>query len=529
MLSPADDNFQFSYQLLLLFLSRPGEQGYMFCRSDDQRFTHKINASLKSDLAQKGRTCAVVYLDKNSDEPLLPQLEKAVSADDALIVANLFEIVNDTEHGSVYLTQLNFAREALWQIDKPILFWTDARSMHTIANQAPDLYSQRRHTTVHFTGTADVRVAERLNKDGWESFLSSKEFADIETNINILEKRLIGAVKGNYPMTRTVAEIVLPLVADYAKLGLADEARELMTKYEDVIRGMEDENTLRQVADIRYALHEYDDAIETLRKANELIAEKSEGNDYPVEWFVNLTDIARWSMEAGRSEGLLPEITRAIDLLAKRLKNEQQGWSLYCLLVLSGDIHSVLGKLPDARKFYEQGLSISKQLAANNPHSQLLQNGLSIAYNKLGDALSNMGHLSEARNYYEQGLKLNEQLVEMNPNSEQPQRHLGISYCKLGDIVNAMGQLNEARSYYEQYMRLSERLAAANPHSEELQRDLGISNVRLAELKGNTNAALRYYKDALGIFEQLSAANPLSRQLKDDIAYTKEQLAALEK
>ncbi len=515
-----EDNFDFSYYQLQIFLSE-GEQGYMFCRADNQYLISRINENLRRDLHEKGIDCSVLFLKAESDVPLLAQIEQAAAQCDCLIVGNLSEIVNTPENGLRWLTQLNFAREALWAIGRPILFWADERSMHLIINHAYDLYSQRRQMTVHFTGTADMEVAAKLPREGWEQFLASEEYKELQAEITLLERRLHGAKEKGYPEARLFAEIALPLARRYARLGLGEDARKLLVEYESQTEEADDPDVLQELGQVYYSLHDYPQAISLLRRANELL-EMEYGNrtEYPLQWYDNLRYIVEWSEETGRSTTLLGEIQAAASVLEA---DEGTEWKLPALSVfrnLQGDIARGKGQLQDARTYYEQGLKISEQVNRANPHSEQLQRDLGVSFNKLGDTLAALGQLSAAKNYYEEGLNIREQLSRANPNSEQFQRDLTVSYDRLGNSLAALGQLTEAKGYYEQGLKIREQLSRANPNSELLQRDVGVSLNKLGNLfaaLGQLSNAKRYYEQGLKISEQLSRANPHSERLHRDL------------
>ena len=67
----------------------------------------------------------------------------------ALIINNLSEWLRNQKDGSNY-SALNFIREAILQLNKPILFWVNDTNLPNITNLAPDFFSQRRMSTLNF-------------------------------------------------------------------------------------------------------------------------------------------------------------------------------------------------------------------------------------------------------------------------------------------------------------------------------------------------------------------------------------------
>jgi len=530
-----EDNFQFSYQSMLFFLRRPDGQGYIFCRADDMRFIAQINASLRKDLEQKGIHVAEVFLQKDSDQPLIHQIETAASNANVLIVCNLYEIVDSSERGRVRLSELNFGREALWKIGKPILFWADGPSMNIIANQAPDLFSQRRHSTVHFTDIMDAGVGVKLQNEGWETFLSTQEFKDLETDVKILEKRLQDAKNSHYPVLRTVNEIALPLAKNYARLGLCNEAKQILKDYEEVFKNIEEENVLRELGDIYYQLHDREKGIQSLRKANELIKEKFKSDkvevQLPLEWFENQINMAYWSLETGISQNISEELINTEAILEKY---EDNPWKFRILSIITGIIGDIMFQKSayiQSRNYYEKSLKIWQKQIKEEPNNFGLFRDLGVSFNKLGDAQLQLGNLPEAKRNFLESMLIREKLSSINSKSEILKRDYCISLERLGTFFCGLGDFQNALTFYTQLIMLRIQLIEANPNSERLNKDLCNSYCLIAimyQKQGNPDAARNYYQKALSIFKKLSEANPSSVQLKDDIANIESAISKLE-
>ncbi len=530
MNSDLDSNFQFSYQRLLYFLSRPDEQGYMFCQADDQRFIQRINQSLAEDMAALGKTARVIHLLAAGELSLFQQLERAAGSGDALIAANFFEVVNDPETGSGNLTRLNFAREALWQLGKPILFWTDAGSMHAIANHAPDLYSQRRHTTVHFKGSFAIGVSRRLTREGWEQFLSSEEFAQIETAIELREKRLQGALGSAYPRRRLFSEIALPLAADYARLGLRDEAGRILEAFQDCTEALDEVEDLVALAAVQYALHGCAPALHSLQRASDRIGrQRAESGDagYPVQWYDILIAKTRLRVECGMAQAVLPELDEAISRLRGKAEPEWTRRQLAVMLSLKADLLFERGQYPGAERLYAESLGISEQLSKDNPQSEQRRRDLSVSLDRIAYICEAQGRLAEAKRYYEQSLRIIEELSRSGPGAGALQRDLSVSLGNMGNIYRELGQPEQAAGYYERSLRIIERLRKANPNSGQLQRDLGTllekigSSLRAA---GKLADAKRYLGESLRIREALCLDNPGSEESERDLSVSLDYL-----
>jgi tetratricopeptide (TPR) repeat protein len=521
-----EDNFQFNYQKILSFLSRKNQRGYIFARADDYRLIASINKNLVNDLDERGVDAAIIFLKEESDTPLVTQIEDASKDSGALIVANLYSIVNKPETGLDNLIRINFARELFWELEKPILFWADAQSMHTISNTAIDLFSQRRHATVHFTGTLSLPVAPKFQDEALRPFFASDKFQDIEANIAILERRLKDAPDAGYPLNRIRFEIALPLAKQYAEINLPDGAKKILDTYIPQEDTLDDPATLAEIARVYYLMHNYERAIGSLEKANHVIAdkEKAAGNknvENNINWFNNLVDLVDWSVEFGKPNRFLNEL----QAIAASGNLAQRQYSL--IYDRLGGIMMVIGNLPMAVEHYKHGLKIAQQLLRANPLSEQLQRDLSVSYEKLGDVQRSLGNLEQAGRHFEDSLKIRKQLVGANPLSGELQRDLSISYDKLGDIQQFLGNVEQAGKYFEADLKIVLQLVRANPLSEQLQRDLSVTYNKLGDVQqelGNLEQAEMYFDDSLKIRKQLASTNPLSEQLQRDLSISYNKL-----
>lgn len=154
------------------------------------------------------------------------------------------------------------------------------------------------------------------------------------------------------------------------------------------------------------------------------------------------------------------------------------------------------GQLPEARNVLTEALSL-------NPDDRHRM----ICFNESGDVAVAQGDLKAARAYYDEGLTIARDLATADPSNTQFQRDLSISYNKLGDVATAQGDLNDARKYYEDGLTIRRDLATADPSNTGFQRDLIISYWRLASLGGDD--ALDHWRAAREVVSALKSAGKL--------------------
>ena len=195
-----------------------------------------------------------------------------------------------------------------------------------------------------------------------------------------------------------------------------------------------------------------------------------------------------------------------------------------------GDLMRAVGNLPEAERFYRDGLAIAERLAAADPSNAEAQRDRSVSYERLGDLMRAVGNLPEAERFYRDALNIRERLAAADPSNAEAQRDRSVSYNNLGDLMRAVGNLPEAERFYRQYLAIAERLAAADPSNAEAQRDRSVSYERLGDLMravGNLPEAERFYRDALNIRERLAAADPSNAQAQRDLSISYNNLGDL--
>ena len=527
-----DKNYQFNYNRLLNFLSQV-ESGYGFAIADDQRTIVQINQSLISDLKQKGKTVSPLFIRPDSDTPMLYQMELAAKDADAIIVGNLYDLVQNTPQGLDNLQVLNFGRETMRHLNVPILFWTDKSGLHLLTNHAPDFFSQRNFTTLHFEGKVESPLPQAFEKTEWKDYVSTEQFRQTEAKIATLRRRLESAKAAGYHPNRIANDIALPLANEYALLSMTAEAEKLLADYQPNF----DETNYRQLqlrANIYHQLHQTQLAIDTMEKANEWLMDKETGI-VPMQWFTNVVDISDWLREIGNLEKALSTLLNAEQKLTEQkeiFSKTDADWNIPLIKARVGDINLKLGNREEAKKYYKERLFLSQQLAKAKPANQSLQRNLSVAYEKVGNIHFQSFNMQEAKEMYEKVLSIRKQLSKDHPGNESYKRDLAVSYNKVGNVYEKLGDLRLAKTNYEDGLRLRQDLLKINPLSEQLQRDLSVSFERIgniSELSGDLQHAKEMYEALKEIATHLCMANPQNEELQRDLAVSFENLGDIEK
>jgi tetratricopeptide (TPR) repeat protein len=130
-----------------------------------------------------------------------------------------------------------------------------------------------------------------------------------------------------------------------------------------------------------------------------------------------------------------------------------------------GGANFVLGKVKEAIPFFEQSLSIARQIGARPSESQALGN-LGIVYRNLGEPRNAIG-------FYEQSLKLHREIGDRRGESADLS-NLGIAYKDLGE-------LHKAIEFYERALNISREIGDRRGEGADLG-NLGVAYKDLGEL-----------------------------------------------
>jgi tetratricopeptide (TPR) repeat protein len=99
-------------------------------------------------------------------------------------------------------------------------------------------------------------------------------------------------------------------------------------------------------------------------------------------------------------------------------KEKQRSDALADIYGTIGTILSRLGNFEKAKKYLEQALKISEQLALIDPSYELL---VATTQNKFGTLLHDMGRRDDAKIRFEQALKMRKALLSKDPENAQYQ------------------------------------------------------------------------------------------------------------
>ena len=121
-----DNNYYAYLNRIVRFFTRT-DSGYAFASIDNQRHISAFNSQLIQLLSEKQLNLQIFNFNDQSGLPLVEQLQKPTKLDVKTLIVNNLRILAElrdgilTEKGSNSIQKFNFAREALNNLDVPIL------------------------------------------------------------------------------------------------------------------------------------------------------------------------------------------------------------------------------------------------------------------------------------------------------------------------------------------------------------------------------------------------------------------------
>ena len=186
-----------------------------------------------------------------------------------------------------------------------------------------------------------------------------------------------------------------------------------------------------------------------------------------------------------------------------------------------GDLEWNLGDVAAARKEFQTGVDLAKQLSASRPDARETKRLLSNGYTKLGDVIKLQGNTEESKAFFLQSLEIDRALATSDPQNAEIQRTLGVDLNKLGDVSLRQGDPKKALEYYTECFEIWSDLVSADHTDIRRQRDLSSIHTRLGDAKvdlSNVAEALTHYQSALLISKQLANLHPTHIAVQRDYA-----------
>jgi tetratricopeptide (TPR) repeat protein len=189
-----------------------------------------------------------------------------------------------------------------------------------------------------------------------------------------------------------------------------------------------------------------------------------------------------------------------------------------------------MGRFEDAKIRYEQALKMYEALLNKGPKNVQYQSDVAMTQNNLGALLKDMGRFEDAKLMFEQALKIYEALLNKDSENAQYQSYVATTQNNLGTLLRHIGRLRDAKIGYEQALKMYEALLNKDPENAQYQSYVATTQNNLGTLlkdMGRFDDTKIRYEQALEMYEALLNTNPENTQYQSDVAMTQNNLGAL--
>jgi tetratricopeptide (TPR) repeat protein len=426
------DSYYMAFKRAVWFLSQQSG-GFAFAAAQPQMVIEEICRQLQERLGEQGLPIAIVHLQPEDDRPFIIQLQQAAQNAHALIIANLGTIAAIHPER---LYELNFAREELFALSKPLLFFLFPNQTPLITRKAGDLYSQRAITTTFFE--LPNRAYNGIIPDQPLQWLEQHtEVPDKEAltlRIALLEKHLEEAEAMHLSPKGIAVDTALPLAETYARLGAHEKAQQLIDKYAGHFP--KTAKTYQTLAAVERRANRYEEAIAYYQKA-------LENTQQPVEIADIKDDLAGIYRHLGNYAEARHLLEEALALTVQELGENHPNTAIrYSNLAI---VLQDLGDYQGAKDLLEKAVaSDEKNFGTDHPTT-------AIRYSNLAGVLYTLGDYQGAKDLLEKAVASDEK----NLGTDHPTT--AISYSNLALVLQDLGDYQGAKDLFEKALQSAEK------------------------------------------------------------------------
>ncbi|MBC8874800.1 MAG: protein kinase [Planctomycetes bacterium] len=188
------------------------------------------------------------------------------------------------------------------------------------------------------------------------------------------------------------------------------------------------------------------------------------------------------------------------------------------------------GATAEAHRQYERGNEILRTLSSDKPDDWLVQQNLSVSYERMGDTLRSLGNLAKAQQAYDECLRIIAAESNRNPENTVARSGIASAYSKQGEVAWELGDVTGAIEAHGKSLEGYQLLAKLNAADPSYQRNLSVCYSRLGEIRlwqGETDSARDDVARCLNIREKLAAQSTgrYDYQAQCDLSAAYRQLA----
>ena len=206
-------------------------------------------------------------------------------------------------------------------------------------------------------------------------------------------------------------------------------------------------------------------------------------------------------------------------------------WNLTEMLCISEYIHTILGKMSEARNVCHRDFDINNERVKAYPSNFKLLQKLSSSYYRYGSIEIAAGNIDGARNNFNKSLEIRKHLVDKMPENGYYQLMLCVVYNHFAELERSIGNSEAAREYCKKSLEIYMQQVNKMPDNIKILCFSNISFNQLIEIEktaGNTEIALDYCKKVLDFQELLADKYPEDEDIQWLLSLTNFQRALLE-
>jgi len=169
----------------------------------------------------------------------------------------------------------------------------------------------------------------------------------------------------------------------------------------------------------------------------------------------------------------------------------------------------------EAHRQYQRGNRVLRELSSTKPDEWLVQQNLSVSYERLGDTLRRLGKPADAREAYQKGLEVIRGQRDRNPANVVAQAGVASGLSKLGEVAWELGDVVGAIDAHTKSLDALQVLAELDPANVQYQRDMSVGYARLGEIRfwqADADSARDNYEKCLAIRQRLAQAESVTAE-----------------
>ncbi|MBI4910380.1 MAG: serine/threonine protein kinase [Acidobacteria bacterium] len=178
-------------------------------------------------------------------------------------------------------------------------------------------------------------------------------------------------------------------------------------------------------------------------------------------------------------------------------------------------------ELPKALEFRVKEWTLQKQILEKDSRNIVATRNYALASKKLGGLLWKLGRLTEARGYYQTALRLEEGWAALDPSNTDAKAAISYSHSDIGFMLREEKKPREALEHYRTTVKIREELAAMDPNNARAKLSLVSAYWRTASVSvvaGDRETAWDLLAKAVRALAQSKSPAPGSKASRAELA-----------